>query len=283
MGRFVKRHATMGTVTSHRRRRLKPAAVSGVLAAFVTLCPLVRAQTAEINLPPAAKDWADLGRLPDWTGIWTPDIADQNRQRRENRIPWTPDAARRIAEMTAAEAAGKPAGIFNNCLPEGMPSWMLISHNALEFLFTPGRVTMLGESDSNRLRRVYTDGRRHPDDPDLTFHGHSIGHWEGDTLVIDTVGILPEVYIAVAEGAGVPNGGDMHIVERMHLAGADTLHDELEITAPRVLTATWKTTRIYYRKRDRKFDIVEGVCLQGSFIDQVDEHGTAVFVPALPK
>ena len=71
-----------------------------------------------------------------------------------------------------------------------MPSWMLMTHNAMEILFTPGRITMLGEGDGNRMRRIYTDGRRHPEDPDLTIHGHSIGHWEGDTLVVDTVGII---------------------------------------------------------------------------------------------
>jgi len=259
--------------------------LAGCVASITVLAgaAIASAQTTDINAPPAARDWANLATLPDWSGTWNPDINDQNKQRRENKTPWTPKAAKEIADMGAAEAAGHPAGIFNNCLPEGMPSWMLISHNALEFLFTPGRVTMLGESDSNRLRRVYTDGRPHPEDPDLTFHGHSIGHWERDTLVIDTVGVLPEVYLAVTEGVGVPNGGDMHIVERMHLVGPDTLHDELEITAPHVLSAPWKTTRIYFRERARKFDIVEGVCLQGSFVDQVDEHGNAVFVPAPRK
>ena len=120
---------------------------------------------------------------------------------------------------------------------------MLITHNALEFAFTPGRVIILGESDGNRLRRIYTDGRPHPDDPDPTFHGHSIGHWEGDTLVVDTIGILPETFIAVSEALGVANNGDMRIIERIHLQGADVLHDDLEINAPHVLTAPWKTTR----------------------------------------
>src|SRR6267142_443801 len=82
-------------------------------------------------------------------------------------------------------------------------------HTAKDILFTPGRVTMLGESDGNRLRRIYTDSRPHPADPDPTFHGHSIGHWEGQTLVVDTVGILPETYIAPSEGVGLPNNGDM--------------------------------------------------------------------------
>src|ERR1700749_2169368 len=91
---------------------------------------------------------------------------------------WNPKAAAQIAKLAAAEKAGDPKGLFVNCLPESMPSWMLITHNALEFLYAAGRVTVLGESDGNRLRRIYTDGRPHPADPDPPFHGPSIGHWE---------------------------------------------------------------------------------------------------------
>ena len=118
------------------------------------------------------------------------------------------------------------------------------------------------------MRRIYTDGRPHPDEPDPTFHGHSIGHWEGDTLVVDTVGNLLEVYLAISEAVGVPNNGDMHIVERIHLAASDVLHDDLEITAPKILTAPWKTIRIYFRQRARKYDIVEGVCIQGEYSER---------------
>ena len=46
---------------------------------------------------------------------------------------------------------------------------MLVTHNSMEILFTPGRVTLLGESDGNRLRRIYTDGRTHPADPNRLF------------------------------------------------------------------------------------------------------------------
>src|SRR4030095_5027295 len=137
------------------------------------------------------------------------------------------------------------------------PSSMPLAHNALEFLFPPGRVTMLGESDGNRLRRVYTDGRTHPAEPELTFHGHSIGHWEEHTLVINTIGVLPQSYLAVSEGVGIPNNGDMRIKERIYSAAPDVMHVDLEISAPKILTKPWTTTRIYYRQRARKYDIVE--------------------------
>jgi hypothetical protein len=234
----------------------------------------------ETNPPPQAGDWAALAKLPDWSGVWTPSMSDQNVRMNAVPPPWNPAAAAQIAKLVAAEKAGDPKGLFVNCLPESMPSWMLISHNAVEILFTPGRVTLLGESDGNRLRRIYTDGRGHPADPDPTFHGHSIGHWEGQTLVVDTVGVLPETYIASSEAIGLANNGDMHIVEHIHLVGPDTLHDDLEITAPHVLTRTWKTTLILFRQRARKYDIVEGVCLQGNYSEGKDAAGNNVFVPA---
>ena len=242
---------------------------------------LVYAQSTKpvINPPPTAKDWANLAKLPDWSGVWNPKITDQDKQAKTNMPPWIPAANELIQFQLAEEKAGRPPPLFVNCLPEAMPSWMLITHNAMEILFTPGRVTMLGESDGNRLRRIYTDGRPHPEDPDPTFHGHSIGKWEGDTLVIDTVGILPQSLIAISEAAGVPNNGDMRVIERIHLVGKDEVHDEIEVIAPKVLTKPWKTTRIFFRQRARKYDIVEGVCLEGYFAPGKDKQGNDIFVP----
>ena len=228
---------------------------------------------------PTAADWTALSRLPDWSGVWIPDLPDQEAQIASDPTPWNAKAGATARRLDAEEQAGHPKGLFVNCLPEGMPSWMLVSHNAMEILFTPGRVTMLGESDGNRLRRIYTDGRAHPDDPDLSFFGHSIGRWEGDALVVDTVGVLPESYIAISEAVGVPNDGDMHITERIHLTSPDTLADELEITAPHVLTRPWKTVRLFHRATGPNSDIEEGVCLQGDFSEGKDENGDAAFVP----
>jgi hypothetical protein len=238
-----------------------------------------RAADLAIEPPPTTTQWAALAHLPDWSGVWTPNMTDQDERITRDPTPWRADIKRQVMAMMASEAAGHPRGLFVDCLPEGMPSWMLISHNAFEVLFTPGRVTLLGEMDGNRLRRIYTDGRPHPVDPDPTFHGHSIGHWEGVTLVVDTIGIVSESYIAVSEAVGVPNNGDMHVIERIHLTGPDTLRDDLEIVAPKVLSAPWKTARIYYRQRARKYAIVEGVCLQGTMMESRDEFGNPIYKP----
>jgi len=234
------------------------------------------------NPQPATADWAALGALPDWSGVWVPDVAVQRRKERNELPPWAPAAKAQIDVLFAEDSAGRPKLLLDHCLPHGMPSWMLITHNAMEILVTPGRVTLLGEGDGNRLRRIYTDGRAHPEDPDLTIHGHSIGHWQGDTLVVDTVGIIPQSYIALSEAVGIPNNGHLHIAERIRLSAPDTLIDELTITAPQVLAEPWTTTRLWVRRRGDLYDIVEGQCVQGDLVEAVDEHGNAIFEHAPP-
>ena len=84
--------------------------------------------------------------------------------------------------------------------------------------------------------------------------------------MIDTTAIVPQAYIAISEAVGIPNNGDMHIVERLHLAKPDVLYDDLEITAPKVLDATWKTTRIFRRYPERHYEITEGECEQEDLV-----------------
>ncbi|MEY4511471.1 MAG: hypothetical protein RLZZ450_3593 [Pseudomonadota bacterium] len=253
--------------------------VFALVSGICTSAGTVAADKPSLNPAPRPKDWAALAKLPDWSGVWNPNITDQNAQIVSNPVPWKPEIAAQVAKLGAEAKAGRPKGLFVDCLPEAMPSWMILTHNAMEILYTPGRVTLLGESDGNRLRRIYTDGRPHPDDPDPTFHGHSIGHWEGATLVVDTIAILPQTYLAVSESVGIPNNGELHVIERIHLGEKDILHVDLEIIAPRILTQPWKTTRKYFRQRARKYDLIEGVCLQGYFSEAKDKDGNDTFVP----
>ena len=250
------------------------------LAMLLASPALAQPAADPINPAPTAADWRAVAALPDWSGSWSPNIVDQNTQITSNPVPWKPEIQKQVDHWTAEEQAGRPKGLLIDCLPHGTPTFILITHNALEILFSPGRVTILGESDGNRLRRIYTDGRPMPEDPDPSFHGYSVGHWEGQTLVVQTKGILPQVYLAVSEAVGIPNNGDMTVSERIHLTDPDTLVFDLEITAPHILTRPWKTTRIYHRKRQRSHEIVEGVCRQGDFHDSTDRWGNAIFKPA---
>jgi hypothetical protein len=245
----------------------------GIIATkLATVCCIAALATASLAARASAAQ-ADLN------GVWIPDVSDQYRQESANMPPWNPAVLQQVRHLIAEEKAGRPFLVLGHCLPHGMPSWMLISHNAFELLTTPGRITMLGEVDGNRMRRIYMDGRPHPEDPDPTLHGHSIGHWQGDVLVIDTVAIVPQAFIAISEATGIPNNGDMHIVERLHLAKPDVLYDDLEITAPHVLSAPWKTTRIFRRYPERHYEVTEGECVQEDLVPGKDQFGNDIYVP----
>lgn len=240
------------------------------------------APPAVINPAPTAADWEAIARLPDLSGVWTPGPLDRFEPGSTTAPPWQPAIARQVEALKKLEAEGRPQNIYVNCLPEGLPSSVTQTLNSVEFLLTPGRVTILGELDGNRLRRIWTDGRPHPADPDPTFSGHSIGHWEVNTLVIDTIGFLPEVWIPLGQGVGIPNDGDMHVTERLTLVDARTLRDDIVVTAPKVLSAPWSASRSFTRHRDRSFDLSEASCRQGDFIEDTDANGNAVFTP-IPK
>jgi hypothetical protein len=246
-----------------------------LLLGFITLLWLgACAQPHEVAPPTAA---TSEPALPDWAGLWTVD-RDPKHPWGEGDPKWAPAAAAQIEAQQALDKAGNPRNIYIDCLPEGMPSFVIMTVAALEFLFTPGRVTILGEFDGNRLRRIYTDRRQHPADPDLTFNGHSIGHWEGDTLVVDTVGLLPQNYLPVGQSVAVPNNGDMHIEERIHLIGPDKLRFELVIQAPHMLAEPWHIQRTFARQADRKLEITEGSCRQGDFVSSKDDQGNYVWL-----
>jgi hypothetical protein len=115
----------------------------------------------------------------------------------------------------------------------------------IEFLFTPGRVTITNEMAL--IRRVYTDGRPLPDDVDDTHTGTSIGRWEGQTLVIETVGISPAARYPGAVPGAIPIGRNVRITERVSLKSANTLEFEVITVAPDILTAPDVRTRTYTR------------------------------------
>jgi hypothetical protein len=236
-----------------------------------------------LNPAPGAADWVAIGQLPDWSGVWLPDRKHPNYPFGQVPPPWNEKAAKYIAEQQRLDKAGTPNNLYINCLPEGMPSFVIMTLNASEFLFTPGRVTVLSEFDGNRQRRIWTDGRPRPEDADATFNGFSRGRWErgpeGQTLVVETTDILPQTFLPLGQAVGQPNNGDLRIVERIRLVAADRLEDALEIHAPQVLTAPWKITKSFVRTRERRHDIVEGACLQGKFHAEVDANGNHVFVP----
>jgi len=204
---------------------------------------------------------------PDWGGVWEP---TNGAPFLPENPPLTKDKAAAAADYAAKQARGEiqdtPAA---NCVPPGMPVTMYDPY-PIEFLFTPGKVTILIEAYS-QWRQIFTDGRKHPDDPDLTYNGHSIGHWEGDTLVVDTVGFTTDT--PLGRNYGIKHSDKMRIVERMKLVKPDLMQIETTITDPETLTKPWTMTRDYARHRD--WTLSEYVCQQNNRNGTTDD-GKAV-------
>lgn len=215
--------------------------VTGVLAVAGYQLPAVAAD----NNPAKGATWADIARLPDWSGTWAMIVKDHEFFSKETRandgglVPFTPRYQALRANM---RSSNEPENLAQ-CLPAGVPGVML-HRIALEWLFTPGRITMLTEN--GEIRRIYTDGRAHRslEELEYSFQGDSIGHWEGDTLVVETIGF--------PMGALLKNGWlhptiNTRYVERMRLIDRNHLQIDSEISDPEIYTKPYKSTRTLER------------------------------------
>ena len=194
-----------------------------------------------------------LKSLPDWSGIWTYDFGPPPGVTPEQPSLALAAAADLKTLMDEEAKNEEPPTESANCVPPGMPTIMSQPYD-VEFLFTPGRVTIIQEAYM-QVRRVFTDGRGHPAEVDPTFNGNSIGHWEGDTLVIDTVGLGHKLPIGFNR---LNHGPKLHVVERIHLTTPDKMEDEMTLTDPDVLAKPWHVVRSYTRHRD--LDQLEYIC-----------------------
>ena len=141
------------------------------------------------------------------------------------------------------------------CLPLGVPRAELIAF-PFKIVQTPGLIVMMYEQDYTR-RQIYTDGRKLPDDPNPTWLGYSVGHWEGETLVVDSAGFNDQVWI---DSAGHPTSQALHVQERFHRR--DFGHMDLQITIddPKMYTKpfTFKVTQLLLPDSD----IFEYICAE---------------------
>ena len=225
------------------------------------LCAIASAQKFTSKAPTAA-DWAALAKLPDFTGVWEVSRGGGGGAAAARPSLTPAYEAKRKAFLAAPPDDSETA----NCLPPGMPGIMGQPY-PMEFLLTPGKVTIVIEAYT-QVRHIYTDGRPLPADPDLEFFGTSIGRWEGDTLVVETVGFSPLTQIE----RGVPHSGKMKIIERFRLADADSMSIETTITDPEVLAAPFTSSRNL--SRHRNWTIAEYICEENNR-NFVDEKGKA--------
>lgn len=220
--------------------RLRFMALMGVLPAAVALSATVsQAQT----LTPA--------NSRDLSGVWqffldTPGQGLYGSASKEGPAGFTPWGKE---QFDANKPSYGPRTVpFDNdpiqqCRPVGVPR-ILFYLTPLEIVQTSDRMHMFFERDHQR-REIWIDGRGHPKDPDPTWMGHSIGRWDGDTLVIDSVGFNDRAWL---DFFGYPRSEQLHLTERWRRTDNNTLTLRLTVDDPGAYTKPWESdTKIYKR------------------------------------
>jgi hypothetical protein len=250
----------------------------GIMAAAMQ-ADLALAKTAE-------RAAATVAGKPNWNGVWVlantfMDKAPANftgtdggtavkNEQQFSQPKLVGDYLAKFQALEAQEAAGKRLNDTGaECLPQGMPRFWHGPY-AFEISQTPVQVNIFQEWNE-QTRRVYLDGRGHNPDADDTFNGHSIGHWEGRELVIDTAQIRADSGM----GAGAMHSDQIHITERIRQLGPDLIKVRMTVTDPKALAEPWVSD--YTLKRKPKMEIQEYVCAENNR-NVVDDHGVAQIV-----
>ena len=231
---------------------------------------LAAALAAATFLPLA---WAQSAKTPDFSGVWGPYRAAKNAPFAPppaGPLVLKPEYAKPYEARRAEEAASNQRGEQlatggSQCIPYGVPTMMSVAVYPVEIIQRPEQVTIVSEAFSE-VRRVYLDRPQEPiEDVAPGYYGRSVGHWDGSTLVVDTVGIKT----SVAGYRGMPHSEKMRITERFKLADADILQDQITIEDPVVLEKPVVYTLAY--RRIPKYEMVEFVCDNNR--EYVDDKG----------
>ncbi len=192
-----------------------------------------------------------FARLPDWRGIWIAEGFETGISGFNDKLgtaeatphplvspaaPWTDEGRARLQQMFASQATRKSQGW-------GYPM-MMKSPAPLQFLITPEETLII--NIYQEARHVYTDGREHPKEEDRwqTTWGDSVGRWEGDTLIIDTIAVRePIKFFQMVP----PLSDQAHYVERLRMSAPDHLEGELVIEDALTLSKPWVVKTAYHR------------------------------------
>ena len=239
-----------------------------LLAVAMICAPVLSAQTsqsADAKKSPAANSTPAGPFSHDLSGVWmqyddgtAPGFARMNGVDDRTRPPLTPwgqekfDAAKPL--MGPRAVGGQEDSAALHCDPSGPPQ-LLILPNPWEIVQVPGRTFMFFE-EYRIWRTIWTDGRPLPKDPDPSWLGYSVGHWEGDTFIVDTVGFNDKVW---ADLSGNPRSEQMHLIEKYRRLNHDTLEQQIIIDDPTSYTKEWVSPPKLH-KLEPKWEIAEWFC-----------------------
>jgi hypothetical protein len=165
--------------------------------------------------------------------------------------PLQPAAAAAARRLSIHSIGRDDAGI--NCLPSGLPMFMT-APAPFKFVQTPGLVVMLSEADTT-FRQIFTDGRTHPADPQPSWMGSSIGRWEGDTFVVETVGFNDRGQL---DAMGHRHSSALRMTERYHRR--DIGHMDVQLTLDDPQTFTRPITVAFGASLRADTDLIEYFC-----------------------
>jgi hypothetical protein len=209
---------------------------------------------------------------PDFSGVWfggtaggftyNPALRKQFDPKVTPEEPpqFQPWAAAKIKSMTATDFELGRASV--NCMPRGVPGMFLINPYPFQIVQNPGLFVQLDELNNN-FRVVHTDGRAHNPDPDPSFDGDEVGHWEGDTLVIDVIAIDERTW---NNFTGWFHSDQEHVIERITRPSMNYLNVQVTIEDPKVLSKAWTSApRVWTLAHE---DLLEYYCTNNQEVEQ---------------
>lgn len=235
------------------------AATAHYYRSWHTVAPLAIAMLLVMSVPlhaepNSAARVAAFAKLPDWSGLWeqvqVPASGLLNPMLPDSiELQHPPYNAVWQAKMTAILAVEHPS---QKSCTWGFPGLSLFSPLMFQAMVLPEETTL--EYDQRETRHIYTDGRKHPGADALfpTAWGDSVGHWEGQTLVVDTIGISAPFLVFSFTPRGLervplPLSDQVHFIERIRMLDHDTLENQITIDDPEAFTHPWVLTRHYHR------------------------------------
>jgi hypothetical protein len=247
-----------------------------VASALFAISPSIHAQTAAKPGPALAK------AIPDLSGSWeahrqVPITAETalcgirfvcngllgvtgapmgEKPEEPEMQPWAEEKYKAARVGRASNEFGRQDldPTFSACMPQGPTDLMLDEFRSFELRQFPDEVLLLFDQD-HLVRRIYLDGRGHPDGYSNTWMGHSIGKYEGDTLVVDTVGLNDKTRV---DRAGHPHTDALHFVERIRRLSPKALEYEVTVDDPKAYKKPW-TRKIVQDSLPPSFQILEDV------------------------
>ncbi len=181
-------------------------------------------------------------------------VTDMSKYATDLFVDFQPGEVAMTSEGQAASNRVRQAGsLTTRCLPMGVPRGTLMTQ-VHKIVQTPGLILVMHEQDS-MTRQIYTDGRPLPRDPSPSWLGYSAGRWQGDTLIVETIGFNDKTPL---DGRGHPRSEAMKITERYHRRDVGHLEVEMTFDDPKTYTKPFTVKVTHLLQPDS--DILEYVC-----------------------